>query len=84
MTNLDPRFKALKTISEKKAAFNQYIEEQKARDRNEARLRRQMVTKVFVLIFIVKGDLLAAPRRMQRASAHRAEQILPGGQADWR
>jgi len=41
VTASDFRIKALKTIAERKAAFNQHIEELKAKERNEARLRRQ-------------------------------------------
>jgi hypothetical protein len=40
VTGGDIRIKALKTIAERKAAFNQYIDELKAKERNEARLRR--------------------------------------------
>jgi len=39
------RIKALKTISERKAAFNAFIDEQKTKERNEARLRRQHVRR---------------------------------------
>jgi hypothetical protein len=37
------RVKAIKTIADRKIAFNQYIDELKAKERNEARLRRQQV-----------------------------------------
>jgi len=40
VTASDPRFKALKTTSDRKAAFNSFIDEQKTKERNEARLRR--------------------------------------------
>jgi pre-mRNA-processing factor 40 len=33
----DPRVKAIKTISERKAAFNEYINEMKSKERNDAR-----------------------------------------------
>ena len=36
----DPRVKAIKTISERKQAFNEYINEIKNRERNESRTRR--------------------------------------------
>lgn len=37
----DPRVKALKSISERKVAFNEYINEMKSKERNDARQRRQ-------------------------------------------
>lgn len=48
VTASDPRFRALKTTSDRKAAFNQFIEDQKTKDRNEARLRRQQQKEAFV------------------------------------
>ena len=39
----DPRFKCLKTNTERKAAFNSFMDDVKSRDRTEARLRRQQV-----------------------------------------
>lgn len=42
----DPRVKALKAISERKQAFNDYVNEIKTRERNEARTRRQMVSTI--------------------------------------
>jgi pre-mRNA-processing factor 40 len=36
----DPRVKALKSIGERKQAFNDYINEIKTRERNDARSRR--------------------------------------------
>ena len=36
----DPRVKALKSISERKQAFNDYINDIKTRERNDARARR--------------------------------------------
>jgi hypothetical protein len=35
--------KVLRSIAERKLAFNQFIDEQKSKERNEARLRRQQV-----------------------------------------
>ena len=43
VTGHDPRFKVLRSIAERKLAFNQFIDEQKSKERNEARLRRQQV-----------------------------------------
>lgn len=43
VTMHDPRVKALKTISERKQAFNDYINEIKTKERNDARTRRQQV-----------------------------------------
>ena len=40
VTGSDMRVKAIKTIADRKIAFNQYIDELKAKERNEARLRR--------------------------------------------
>jgi pre-mRNA-processing factor 40 len=37
----DPRVRALRAISERKSAFNEYVNEIKARERNDARQRRQ-------------------------------------------
>jgi hypothetical protein len=37
----DPRIKAIKTIGERKQAFNEYITEMKLRERNDVRSRRQ-------------------------------------------
>lgn len=42
----DPRVKALKTISERKAAFNEFINEMKTRERTDARQRRQHVKQL--------------------------------------
>lgn len=36
----DPRIKAIKTIGERKVAFNEYISEMKLRERNDVRTRR--------------------------------------------
>lgn len=36
----DPRIKAIKTISERKHAFNEFINELKTKERNDARTRR--------------------------------------------
>jgi pre-mRNA-processing factor 40 len=47
VTSHDIRIKALKTLAERKTAFNQFIDEQKARERNEARLRRQQQKESF-------------------------------------
>lgn len=41
----DPRVKAIKTISERKQAFNDYINDIKTKERNDARTRRQQVNK---------------------------------------
>jgi len=40
----DPRVKALKSISERKMAFNDFITDIKNKERNDARTRRQQVT----------------------------------------
>lgn len=37
VTSNDPRAKALKSISDRKVAFNDYINDMKTRERNEAR-----------------------------------------------
>ena len=37
----DPRVKALKSISERKQAFNDYVSEMKTRERTDAKQRRQ-------------------------------------------
>ena len=39
----DPRVKALRTISERKQVFNDYINEMKTRERNDAKQRRLQV-----------------------------------------
>lgn len=44
----DPRVKALKAISERKQAFNDFVNEIKTRERNESRSRRQMQREAFV------------------------------------
>eukprot|EP00347_Sterkiella_histriomuscorum_P007645 403348123 len=44
----DPRVKALKTISERKQAFNDYINEIKTKERNDARNRRQQQKEGFL------------------------------------
>ena len=41
----DPRVKALKSISERKMAFNDFITDIKNKERNDARTRRQQVTR---------------------------------------
>jgi len=53
VTGHDPRFKVLRSIAEKKLAFNQFIDEQKSKERNEARLRRQQVIINFIDIYII-------------------------------
>jgi len=40
----DPRVKCLKTISDKKAAFNEFINDIKTREKAEAKERRQIVS----------------------------------------
>ena len=40
VTMHDPRVKALKTISERKQAFNDFINELKTKERNDAKVRR--------------------------------------------
>lgn len=47
----DPRFKCLKTNTERKAAFNSFMDDVKSRDRTEARLRRQQVSEPIVTSF---------------------------------
>lgn len=47
VTSHDFRIKGLKTLAERKNAFNQFIDEQKARERNEARLRRLQQKEAF-------------------------------------
>jgi len=43
----DPRVKALRTISERKQAFNDFINEMKTRERNDAKQRRQQQREGF-------------------------------------
>lgn len=53
VTSHDLRIKALKTLAERKIIFNQFIDEQKSKERNEARMRRQQVnitTNIFSLV----------------------------------
>lgn len=52
----DPRVKALKAISERKQAFNDFVNEIKTRERNESRSRRQMVKEFSIShYFFSKG-----------------------------
>ena len=62
----DPRVKALKSISERKQAFNDYITDIKNKERNDARNRRQQVkTMIFHIITIAKRRLLRAFKRLE-------------------
>lgn len=73
----EPLYKALKTLAERKAAFQKYIEDLKRREHEERAARLERLRPAF-------KDLVAANEQIKSYSSFRTAQKLLGGNEVWK